>query len=179
MWSFIFIFVAGYNACYIMGSKMRHHQKGVDYYAEVHTTHQNIVAHVVGMPFTIYGILLWFPTLLRCTIENAWRVQCGLFILYLGHYLRINLETVKVYSVMYLPPLLMSISDYTPGFKGFLYGGVISTGALVFQEYVGHYLGNDPPSRLEAIPNAIGYAVYFSADSLKKYVRDFLNVCEG
>ena len=79
------------GACYCLHC---YHQKGVDYYGQVHTTTQNVIAHVVGMPFTIYGILITVPTLLMCTEENAWQVQIGLFILYLGHYLRIEFDTV-------------------------------------------------------------------------------------
>jgi len=41
-------------------------------------------------------------------------------------------------------------------------GLCISTLALLFQEYAGHYWGGDIPSRFEAIPNAILYAKYFS-----------------
>jgi hypothetical protein len=166
MLPFIILFMVGYNACYFMNS-MRHHQKGVEYYAEVHTTHQNIAAHMVGMPFTIYGMLLCLPAFFWYTLENAWRMQCGLYFLYLGHYIRINRETALVYLLMYTPPLALSIRHYTPGFGGFMYGSLISASALAFQEYVGHYLGNDPPSRPEAIPNAIVYAMYFSADSFK------------
>lgn len=44
----------------------------------------------------------------------------------------------------------------------FATGLCISTLALLFQEYVGHYWGGDIPSRFEAIPNAILYAKYFS-----------------
>ena len=43
-----------------------------------------------------------------------------------------------------------------------MYGFSISFIALVFQEIAGHYYGGDDPSRLEAIPNAIIYAMYFS-----------------
>ena len=41
-------------------------------------------------------------------------------------------------------------------------GLMISTTALTIQEVFGHYLGGDIPSRVEAIPNAILYAIYFS-----------------
>ena len=171
MTGFFLVFFAGYNACYVMDYfGFYYHQKGVDYYGEVHTTTQNVIAHVVGMPFTIYGILLWFPALLMCSAENAWQVQIGLFILYLGHYLRIEQDSVVVFVMMYWPGLILSLTTYTPGFYGFFYGITISTIALVFQEYVGHYLGGDPPSRKEGVPNAIFYAMYFSAHSLKKFL---------
>ena len=161
------LFFLGYNACYLMKlCNMKYDIKGVEYYAEVHTTKQNVITHVVGMPFTIYGILLWIPTLLWWW--TAWKIQLGLYLLYLGHYIRIDFQNSLYFTIMYIPSLILSMTNYTSGLYGFLKGFSISTASLVFQEYVGHYLGNDPPSRLEAIPNAIVYAIYFSADSLKK-----------
>jgi uncharacterized membrane protein YGL010W len=148
---------------------MKYNKKGIEYYAEVHTTKQNVITHVVGMPFTIYGILLWIPTLLWWW--TAWKIQIGLYLLYLGHYIRIDFQTSLYFTIMYIPSIILSITNYVPGFYGFLKGFTISTASLVFQEYVGHYLGNDPPSRLEAIPNAIVYAIYFSVDSLKKLLK--------
>ena len=161
------LFLIGYNACYLMEIiGMKYNKKGIEYYAEVHTTKQNVITHVVGMPFTIYGILLWIPTLLWWWA--AWKIQFGLYLLYLGHYIRIDFQTSLYFTVMYIPSIIFSMINYVPGFYGFLKGFTISTASLAFQEYVGHYLGNDPPSRLEAIPNAIVYAIYFSVDSLKK-----------
>ena len=38
---------------------------------------------------------------------------------------------------------------------------MIAFTSLFIQEYIGHYLGGDIPSRIEAIPNAIVYANFF------------------
>lgn len=37
--------------------------EGVNYYAEVHQSKWNSYIHTLGMPFTIYGMLLWIPAL--------------------------------------------------------------------------------------------------------------------
>ena len=38
--------------------------------------------------------------------------------------------------------------------------------ALFFQEIIGHTIGGDDQSRLEAIPNAIVYAMHYSVSHL-------------
>ena len=43
-----------------------------------------------------------------------------------------------------------------------VYGFMIAAISLIIQEVFGHWLSGDPLSRLEAIPNAILYAGYFS-----------------
>ena len=72
---------------------------------------------------------------------------------------------------MYFPTVLLAIDNYVGGVNDILLGLGISTTALVFQEVVGHKLSGDPPSRPEAVFNAILYAMYFSANSLKNIVR--------
>ena len=44
----------------------------------------------------------------------------------------------------------------------FWHGFLVSFIALGCQEFFGHYLGGDDPSRPEAVPNAIVYATLFS-----------------
>ena len=69
----------------------------------------------------------------------------------------------------YMFPLYFAIrhSEYNYD-NTFLFrkGLKIMTIALIFQEIFGHYLGGDPPSRMEAIPNAILYAMYYSVSHL-------------
>mgnify|MGYP005658032695 FL=1 len=46
------------------------------------------------------------------------------------------------------------------------YGLKVSTLALFFQEIIGHTVGGDDQSRIEAIPNAIVYAMHYSLSHL-------------
>ena len=142
-----------------------HNNEGVDYYAEVHTTRWNAYIHTIGMPFTIYGMLLWIPAVLCKSSYDANRLQKSLYIMYMCHYSIINVYITLGIMLMYIAPLLLSIEKVYDNYNRihlFIYGFSISFIALVFQEIVGHYLGGDELSRLEAIPNAIIYAMYFS-----------------
>ena len=57
---------------------------------------------------------------------------------------------------------LRAIIHYRRGFKVALKGVGIATTSLLIQEFIGHYLGGDNPSRLEAVPNAVMYSVFFA-----------------
>ncbi len=53
-------------------------------------------------------------------------------------------------------------------------------GSLVIQESIGHYIGGDPPSRPEAVPNAIVYACYYSVNHLRDFnVEDVQNLFQA
>ena len=54
----------------------------------------------------------------------------------------------------------------SPYWKLLKTGLMISSSALIFQELIGHWVGGDIPSRVEAIPNAILYAKFFSLHHL-------------
>ena len=53
-------------------------------------------------------------------------------------------------------------ANYRSTFPLLIRGLFYSTLGLTFQEIFGHWLGGDIPSRVEAIPNAILYAKFFS-----------------
>ena len=164
---------------------------GVDYYAEAHMTRWNSYMHTIGMPFTIYGMVLWIPGLLRLDPTNATRLMTVLYGLYGGHYFAIDTKIAILYYLVYGVSLVNGLLTYyqyynnskktitnsnnnttniksiaTPSTfstqKAFRVGLLTSIGALLFQEYIGHWLGGDIPSRWEAIPNAILYAKFFS-----------------
>jgi len=86
----------------------------------------------------------------------------------LGHYWKINSETAGYYILIYYQVVLLSMFTYVGGWYDVMFGMGFSTTALVIQEVVGHKMGGDPPSRIEGIPNAILYAIYFSTDSAKR-----------
>ena len=167
---------------------------GVNYYGEAHLTRWNAWMHTLGMPFTIFGMVLWIPALFRLNPYFASRLMMGMYFFYGGHYLRINIFMTAIYFLLYYYPLMEGINYYSTSytnnivalkkksddiesltlvkkrnetFNSLLIRGLgISTIALLFQEIAGHYYGGDIPSRWEAIPNAILYAKYFSVHHL-------------
>lgn len=138
--------------------------EGVQYYAEVHTYSLNSYIHSLFMPFTIFGIFLWFPTLWTHSIMKQNNIRVGLYIAYIAHYVCIDPYIALLVMLLYMPSLYYSIY-YTNIWAHKLRqkrGFIIAFVALVIQEYFGHYLGGDAPSRFEAVPNAILYACYYS-----------------
>lgn len=166
-------FLSGYGTNYILPYLgVYSGKKAVDYYAEVHTRRQNVVVHIIGMPFTITGMTLWIPALLQIVFGTPpFLTQHCLYCFYLGLYSYISLDVCVYYSFMYYPAVMFGGYLYTGGWNDVLIGLVISTIALVLQEFVGHKMSGDPPSRPEAVLNAILYAKYFSAKSLKNILR--------
>ena len=180
----IFPNILYYNGFYIGES-------GVDYYAEVHTTKLNSLIHTIGMPFTIYGMLLWIPVVFNLNCRSYIAIQRFLYISYMTHYVLIDWFIGLNTAVIYYIPVYYSNKLYLLEFNDecnetyqisldkkyktskqkihnsiriylFTYGLLVSFYVLLFQEVIGHWLSGDPPSRLEAIPNAILYAMYFS-----------------
>lgn len=160
-------------------------ERGIDYYAEVHTNSLNSYCHTIGMPFTIYGMLLWIPMIIDRSYTDYKKIQQFLYIFYMTHYILIdytiggtvaavyavpvyyaNLHTERLFkTITYDNPQHKSIHDYYR-LTFFVKGLMISTAALLFQEGFGHWLSGDPVSRLEGVPNAILYAMYYSVSHL-------------
>jgi len=142
-------------------------QKGIEYYGEVHPSFHNSMVHTIFMPVTIFGMLLWIPQLLTympfVTIKttDSFFIQRFLYIMYMTHYITIDLMMGMALILLYAFPLVGAIF-YNRRYNSITHGLSISIGSLVIQEIFGHYLSGDPPSRVEAIPNAILYAIYFS-----------------
>ena len=175
--SYASLFLLGYGVDNVMDyCNVYSNRKGVDYYAEVHTTRQNIFVHVVCMPFTIYGMLFWIPAMFMCDVTNAYEVQIGLYIFYLGHYIKIDPLTSFYYTLMYIPGVFFAAHNFVGGMYDFIYGFCMSAGVLALQEYAGHHLGGDPPSRPEGVLNAIFYAMYFSAEHFRNYCEYMITV---
>lgn len=143
-------------------------QSGVDYYAEAHLSTWNARIHTMGMPFTIFGILQWIPTLLGLNYHQSKMLAYNLYTLYAGHYFRLDKRVFLMYLLFYYFPLQFSINAYrtydpsTLRWWLFKRGFLIAFIALGFQEGVGHYIGGDIASRPEGVLNAIVYAMYFS-----------------
>ena len=153
-------------------------RRGVAYYAEAHRSRWNAWVHTVGMPVSIYGLLLVAAAIAPSNLRI--RTMWMLYYLYGGHYLRMGLFKSIPYYLVYGPvtwqvaKAVLSMSreynaseelreEYGSLRAYILYEGLgYSTGGLLVQEALGHRLGGDMPSRPEAVPNAILYALYFS-----------------
>lgn len=145
------------------------YEEGIEYYAEVHTTCLNSVIHTIFMPVTAYGLLLCIPQILYLSKQNSIKFQRCLYIIYMTHYIQIDIIIGLLLSLVYYLPLYFSIKTYQHienKRKIGAIGLVTSTTALTIQEVFGHWYSGDKPSRPEAIPNAIMYAIYYSISHL-------------
>lgn len=150
---------------------------GVDYYAQVHLSFWNSLIHTILMPFTYFGLNLVVPALLR--IKDSWHIQLLVFMMYMTHYftfcpLTAILSTLYYYYTIKFAHKLY-IKKITSYFGYVLLGFFISTFALIIQEYYGHYIGGDKPSRLDSysILNAILYAKFYSVHHLVRFYQHF------
>ena len=172
--NFVNFTLAGAISYYFLSIFMLTGQPGVEYYGEAHLSKWNSFMHTIGMPFTIHGMLLWIPSLLKLKPSKAEALQRNLYYLYGGYYVMINRYIALLYYILYYIVVEQSIIKYSNlysriGYRNddvyfdiFKRGILISVGALAFQEVIGHYIGGDIASRIEAIPNAIIHAKYFA-----------------
>ena len=146
-------------------------EKGVYYYAQIHRTRLNSYIHTLGMPFAMYGMFLWIPGLLPVNVRQHIKVQRFIYIMYITHYLGINYNfgfcTAYLYAFSLFYANLNTWKESLKNSKNFknelfIRGISIAFYALFLQEVLGHWLSGDPQSRLEAIPNAMMYAPYYS-----------------
>lgn len=171
-----FLFGANFE-CFQTAIRMKTGKRAGYYYGEVHKKELNIWMHIVGMPFTVYGILLWLPAIFQLSYASAHILQNMIYIMYIGHYMTFDVPVALFTSVMYAPSLYFAHDSYFLWQSALWEGLGVSTTALIFQEALGHYLSGDPQSRIEAVPNAIVYAVYFSAKSLRRRAQKALRIC--
>lgn len=151
---------------------MVHGLPAVDYYAEVHTQFLNKFMHFLFMPFTLYGILLLFPTIFCFTnIHFVNEFKKCVYITYIVHYLTFNKFGAVLTAFYAYPSLHYAIKDqdFSSRFYTMMRGLFFMVFALGIQERFGHYLSGDPASRVEAIPNAIIYAPYFGINGVLRY----------
>ena len=141
-------------------------EQAIHYYAEVHQSRWNSWIHSLGMPVAYYGALLWVPLLFGLGKNNTSRLQLFFYSYFSSYYLTLNIPLGFLVTLCYLPSQLCAMrfyltSDWTR-LQTMTYGFLVAFLSLSFQEYFGHYLGGDAPSRLEAVPNAIWHAAYYS-----------------
>lgn len=138
---------------------------GVYYYSQVHTSVWNCYIHTLFMPLTSLGFLVAIPSYFKLSNYNSFYLQKILFSYYIGLYLPISSYVTLLYILIYYPILLLSKKlyiKYKDNINIFTYGLSLSIVSLFIQEYIGHYLGGDSPSRIEGVLNAIFYAKYYS-----------------
>ncbi len=148
---------------------------GIEYYGEVHLSFWNSLIHTIFMPITIYGMLLWIPAVFtrnRCVAND---IQLCMYLMYMSHFIySLNWFVGICVAFYYLTPLNYGMVCYELQYTRlqlFVGGICISITALLIQEVFGHYIGGDQLSRLEAIPNAIMYAMYYSVSHLFRYIN--------
>ena len=143
-------------------------QAGVDYYAEVHTSRLNSYIHTAFMPFTIYGMLLWIPRALNLSFNDSLHFDMCIYVTYMTHYLTISAWVGLAACLYYLVPLVLAYLTHMRLGMDRLLGVGLATSvlALLIQEVFGHWYANDPPSRGEAVFNAVLYAIYYSVSHI-------------
>jgi hypothetical protein len=148
-------------------------QKAVDYYAEVHLSTWNSFIHTLGMPFTYMGLNLLVPALFK--MKDPWMLQFCVFVVYMTHYATIDFTTTLVTTLIYYQVVKYSYNLYMKQFTShigyFFIGLAITTVALLIQEFIGHYMGGDEPSRAEGVFNAIIYAKFYSVQHIVNLIR--------
>ena len=140
--------------------------EGIEYYAEVHQSKWNCWVHSFGMLFTVYGISCWVPALFQLSPENRVWMQYYVWVALFSHYMSINFLQGFFCLIWYAIPMICANEKVSSSDMGnwnmFWHGFLVSFISLACQEFFGHYLGGDDPSRPEAVPNAIAYATLFS-----------------
>lgn len=168
----IMSFIFGYISYNFLQHFMLIGQKGLFYYAEAHLSFWNCLVHTIFMPVSMTGLLLLIPTIFRLKPEKANILMHSLLSFYIGHYIHLNIAVVFIFLCKYLLIIDNAKKMYREYYRKynlwyiFRKGIIISIIGLGFQELFGHYMFNDIPSRIEGIPNAILYALYFSISHL-------------
>jgi len=149
------------------------YHEGVDYYGQVHLSFWNSLIHTIFMPFTYLGINLYVPALFG--IRDSWCIYLISFTIYMTHYFIIEPITAILTTIYYYPIILIAYNIYmkkiTSNMGYIILGLIISSTALIIQEYYGHYIGGDDPSRMNfnSIFNAILYAKFYSIHHIVRY----------
>lgn len=140
-------------------------EKAITYYGEVHQSKWNSLVHTVGMPFTYYGLLIFVPGLFGLNRIKTHLFQLFFYNYFISYYATLNLKIAAIVALLYLPSHVYAVNYYKYSFDRVVttfYGFMVAFLALTIQEFFGHWLGGDPPSRIEAIPNAIWHAGFYS-----------------
>ena len=165
--------ILGYKSYDLLSKFMLVGDKAINYYAEAHLSKWNSWIHTLGMPFSMYGMLLWIPALLNLNPAKAKLFIVGIYFFYGGHYIRISKLGALLYFLQYYLTIKFALKKWNSpkkpsNLKLLTNGLIISSTSLCCQEFFGHWLGGDIASRPKAVPNAMIYAMYFSATHFLK-----------
>ena len=167
--------------------------KGIEYYSDKHTTFLNINIHILCMPYIVYSFLYLISSLLFLNKYSSEKLSYLLYSIYGGHYIKINIINTIPYYILYYFVLYCFNYNYSNDLtmlsnlkkqnkinlpvnfyifkKGFIYFSFF----VLFQEVVGHILGNENPYNEENILNSFLYSMYFSSIKLCS-IYEFLYV---
>ena len=140
-------------------------EQAISYYGEVHQSKWNSLVHTIGMPFTYYGLLLCVPPLFCMNKRNTELLQLAIYLYFISYYISLDLYIGLAVAICYSPSQVYAMEFYQRSISRpvtIIYGFMVAATALTVQEVFGHWVGGDDPSRLEAIPNAIWHAGYYS-----------------
>ncbi len=163
-------FLVGYNFIYLQKNiGMYGEWDGVKYYGEVHLSMWNSFIHTIFMLGTMLGFFIAIPSLFNMNYYGAKRLKSLVSMFYMGLYFRMSFWLTLLWLIWYLAPyyysdiLYKKIRSCT---DRIIIGLVLSIGCLLIQEYFGHYIGGDNPSRMSGIPNAILYAQFYAVSHI-------------
>jgi len=160
----------GMTFCYFQSMiHMRNGWDAIYYYAEVHQSRWNSFIHTIFMLGTMTGGFIWVPALFNLNHNQAFVFRTDVCIFYFGLYLVISPIVTLVTVLYYMIPFLYSSVEYDvleTRTRRLREGLIMMAVSLVIQEIFGHMLGGDAPSRIEAIPNAILYAPFYSVSHI-------------
>lgn len=136
---------------------------GLYTYAEIHNNDANIIMHVLGMPFVMYGCFRGIPSLFYMNKEQMIFFARSIMSTYILYYSFINWKYGFISYILGMPIYTLSIKHYKPNNGNTLRCILIIFTALYFQEVCGHTLFENVNSRMEIkyISNAILYAPLF------------------
>jgi uncharacterized membrane protein YGL010W len=169
---YLLLFFLGYNFDVLVQQKfgMRRLRDGVLYYAEVHTKPVNAIVHTLFMPVTVFGFYILLPSMFGLSSPDAVVMRECIMSTYYGLYAKISIKTTI--DSMFIYGVVMCLADVVYGYVSLkkTVGFSIAAASLLTQEVAGHYMSGDKPSRVEAIPNAILYAIFFSVEKIRSMV---------
>ena len=139
-------------------------KEGIEYYGEIHQSFENKIIHFIFMIPTSFSVLLIIPSVFNISIINNTKVLKSIYIIYITHYITIDIISGIIMSIIYQTPFILANNIYSieNRFTCLKNGIIILLSSLFIQEFFGHFLFEQKQSRLEGIFNAILYAPFYS-----------------
>jgi hypothetical protein len=143
-------------------------KEGVIYYGEVHQSLMNKIIHFVFMIPTTFATIMIIPCVFDMSGKDYNKVLKSLYIIYITHYMTIDVISGINVSIMYYFPFILACNTYVQQDRHFCLniGINLLLVSLFIQEIFGHFLFEQRQSRFEGIFNAILYAPFYSVYGL-------------